>query len=206
MEQTMLAKQGEGPGGKSPASTWETFRSTFVNPDKRQAEIFDVARKGDLIGFLALGITREELEMKNDKGYTALMLSAYNGRENLTRVLLEYGANPNSVDHSGNSILMGVSFKGNLDLAKILIRAGADFRYISPKGQTALQMAVLFGRTDLVEYLESLIHSDSKEEGMNSKPPSLYRSFVRFAKAWAQYLFSFVFQNQLYKSKKGGLR
>ncbi|WP_167884446.1 ankyrin repeat domain-containing protein [Leptospira ilyithenensis] len=204
----MLAKKGEGMKGEpSSVSTWENYRSTFANPDKRQAEIFDAARKGDLIGFLSLQVTQEELEAKNDKGYTALMLSAYNGREDLTNILLGYGANPNSVDHSGNSILMGVSFKGNLQLAKILIQSGADLHYASPKGQTAVQMAVLFGRTDLVEYFESLTHSDSQEGEMNLKRSSSFRSFFRFAKAWAQYLFSFVFQNQLYKSKKeGGLR
>ncbi|WP_411822969.1 ankyrin repeat domain-containing protein [Leptospira sp. 'Mane'] len=194
MDESIRSKNGVTIAEEPAAlSHWENYLSTFANPNERESKLFDFARNGDWEGFLSLQVSREELETKNDKGYTALMLSAYNGREKLTRVLLDKGANPDSVDFSGNSILMGASFKGNVDMVRILVQAGANIHYISPKGQTAMQMAVLFGRREVVGYLEDLSGINLQTKGGNGLGKSSVSSFIRFVNAWAQYLFSFIF-------------
>ncbi|HYX33555.1 MAG TPA: ankyrin repeat domain-containing protein [Oligoflexus sp.] len=83
------------------------------------------------------------------------MLAAYNGHLEATRYLISIGADLNSTDPAGNSILMGVAFKGHADILQLLLRAGAHPHHRNSAGQNALQFAQMFGRFDCVELLQS---------------------------------------------------
>ena len=54
---------------------------------------------------------RTEIDVKDSKGHSALMLAAYNGHQETVKLLLDRGADPNSLDLSGNTILMGLLSK-----------------------------------------------------------------------------------------------
>ena len=71
------------------------------------AYLFDAARRGDtamLAEFIRSGY---DLDRADGKGYTALILAAYNGRKDAVSQLLAAGANPCAEDRRGNTALLG---------------------------------------------------------------------------------------------------
>jgi ankyrin repeat protein len=114
---------------------------------------FDAARAGrdDLLdGLIQSGMKPDE---RDAKGYTALILAAYNGQAKTVDLLIQKGANPCATDAKGNSSLMGVAFKGETAIAQRLIAAHCDVNARNGSGQTALMMAAMFGQTDVVKLL-----------------------------------------------------
>ena len=110
---------------------------------------FDAARAGR-DGLIQSGMKPDE---RDAKGYTALILAAYNGQAKTVDFLIQKGANPCATDTRGNSSLMGVAFKGEIVIAHRLITAHCDVNARNDAGQTALMMAAMFGRTDVVKML-----------------------------------------------------
>ena len=116
--------------------------------------MMDAARLGRDDVIPALVSAGVELECRDAKGYTPLILATYNGRRSTTDLLLARGADANSADDDrGNTALMGVAFKGYDEIARLLIDAGADVNLRNHAGQTALMMAALVGQTDIIEML-----------------------------------------------------
>ncbi|AOP33822.1 hypothetical protein A0128_08190 [Leptospira tipperaryensis] len=150
--------------------SWEEFRKSMVSEDL----CFDLSRRGDLPGLSPLLQTFGDLERKNQKGYTLLMLAAYNGQEETVRFLISKGADVNSTDDSGSSILMGAAFKGFDNVVEILLKAGADKNYKNSKGQNALQFAEMFGRKRVGELL-------------SERKPNRSGRFISFINSWIRY-------------------
>jgi ankyrin repeat protein len=77
-------------------------------------------------------------------GMTALMLNCFYNRPELVKVLIEGGANVNSVDFKKNTALIyAVSdIRCSKDIIKMLISAGADVNAKNNKNETALHRAV----------------------------------------------------------------
>ncbi len=126
---------------------WNDYKKTFGPPS-----LFDFARAGDLQGLAELIQTNPEIDLnkKNHKGYSALMLSIYNHQDIFSEALLRGGADPNSKDNVGNSILMGAAFKGNIELINLLLNFGADPLMKNDAGMTALDWARTFGRQEVI--------------------------------------------------------
>jgi ankyrin repeat protein len=124
-----------------------------LSQDHIKEIFFDAARQGrdDLLdGLIKSGMKPDE---KDQHGYTALILAAYNGQAKTVDFLIEKGANPCATDGKGNSSLMGVAFKGETAIAQRLITAHCDVNARNDAGQTALMMAAMFGQTDVVNTL-----------------------------------------------------
>ncbi len=82
---------------------------------------FNAARFGDnevLDEFIRAGY---DLNSADDKGYTALILAAYNGHGETVERLLAAGADACAEDKRGNTALLGAIFKGELGIAKRLL-------------------------------------------------------------------------------------
>ncbi|TGM96696.1 ankyrin repeat domain-containing protein [Leptospira dzoumogneensis] len=156
---------------KNGTSAWEKYKTTMSASSDRNS--FDLARSGNLEDLSRKLDSLKDINLKNEKGHSLLMLAAYYGQEGTVRYLLSQGADPNSTDLSGNSILMGVSFKGYSNILKLLLEAGADPDYQNPKGQTALQFAEMFGRREICRIL-------SQNTSQSSSTISFMRSWIRF--------------------------
>lgn len=129
--------------------TWEEFKRTMV----MEPQIFEEARSGNceaLRQYLAFG---GDIEIRNHKGHTLLMLAAYHDQEHASELLIEHGADVNSMDDMGNSILMGACFKGHVGVVELLLSQGAMTDLKNPHGMTALDLARVFGRKDVVSLL-----------------------------------------------------
>lgn len=110
---------------------------------------FAAARLGDtaiINEFVNAGFP---IDIKNRKGYTALMISSYNGRLEAVNKLLTLGANACAEDNRGNTAVMAAIFKGEFSIAKRLIAADCNENHQNNAGQTPLMYASLFGREEL---------------------------------------------------------
>ena len=67
--------------------------------------------------------------------------------------LLEAGADANTTNESGMTVLMRAVANGRLDMARILLEHGAEINARRSDGFNAFLLAVFFGRSDLVRFL-----------------------------------------------------
>jgi ankyrin repeat protein len=123
------------------------------NIDDLKVRYFDAARNGNielLDAFYQAGLDKN---VADNKGYTALILTAYHGHKEAVSFLLNAGANPCQEDNKGNTALMGAIFKGHLSVAKTLMFTDCNIDETNSQGQTALMFASLFDRQSLVSEL-----------------------------------------------------
>lgn len=115
--------------------------------------VFQFARMGhaeELAGLFAQGLPAN---LRNDKGDSLLMLAAYNGQIEATRVILEAGGDPELANDRGQTPLAGAAFKGDAAIAKLLLEHGAQVNGIGDGTRTALMTAAMFDRTEMVDLL-----------------------------------------------------
>ena len=68
------------------------------------------------------------------------MLAAYHGHANLVRLLLQNGADPNTLNDRGQSPLAGVVFKNEKECINALLEGGADPEIGTPSALAACQV------------------------------------------------------------------
>ncbi len=93
-----------------------------------------------------------DFNAQDNKGFTALMIAARNGRTACAELLLQYGADMDKTDKQGNSALVWASFYGNEEIAISLAGKGADLNLRGSRG-TALTCATFFNREEIVRTL-----------------------------------------------------
>lgn len=139
---------------------WIQYKKT----QRRDINIFDIARDGSINEFRALLKSKisqnnhinikEWINSKNERDHSPLMLAVYNNNLKLANHLIYYGADVNSYDSNGNTILMGAALKGYTDAIKLLIKSGANINKRNLADMTALDWAKMFGRSGSVRLLE----------------------------------------------------
>lgn len=129
--------------------SWHDYKQTM----RAEAPQFRYAREGALADLQAIDWTRSDIDAKNAKGHSALMLAAYHGHTPVVRYLLGCGAHPDSADRGGGTVLMGAAFKGDIEVVRLLVQYGADVAARNAKGQTASDFAHLFGRAEVARFL-----------------------------------------------------
>jgi ankyrin repeat protein len=115
--------------------------------------LIHAARKGDVPVMEELLQRGVDLNCKDAKGYTPLIIACYNNQPEAVSFLLDKGADINGADFGGNTALMGVCFKGYPDIAQILIDRGVNIDQMHGNGGTALMFAAMFGRNGMVRQL-----------------------------------------------------
>ena len=85
------------------------------SPEHVKELYFDAARTGrvDLLdGLIKAGMNPNE---HDPRGFTPLILAAYNGQAQAVDFLIAEGADPCATDPKGNNALMGVAFKNDVE-------------------------------------------------------------------------------------------
>ena len=118
-------------------------------------------RKGELAGvrkYLQEGVN---VNAANLAGWTALMLAAYNGHEEIVAVLVAGGAETDLQDSGdyGATALHWAASKGYLRIVEDLLAAGADASLKSKHGRTAHDVA----KTDAIKAL--IDSADARDQG-----------------------------------------
>jgi len=78
--------------------------------------IIPAARQGENEVIRELIKRGADINFRDEKGYTPLIIACYNNRLETARLLLDSGANIDEGDSGGNTALMGASFKGYLPI------------------------------------------------------------------------------------------
>jgi ankyrin repeat protein len=118
---------------------------------------------------------RFNLNVQDDKGYTALILAAYHGQQATVTQLLDAGADPCAKDLRGNTALMGAIFKGELSIAKQLVAAHCAPDERNNAGQTAAMYAALFQRKDVLSALAAKGADLNATDAMGNRVENLQR-------------------------------
>jgi len=115
--------------------------------------------KGDVAGVKAWHGSSEALSYRGTGGLTMLHRAVWPDRRSaqvksdLVKALLTLGADPNSADDSGHTVMMSLSAVDGTDAAVALINAGADVNLRDTSGQTALHIVLSNARFDLADVL-----------------------------------------------------
>lgn len=94
------------------------------------------------ISLTSLDFTKEQLEFKDADGKTPLMLAAANDMNDMVRMLLAMGADPNAVDNNGNNALMYAAFTGSCENSLAIMSYGVDPAVKNNAGQTPMDVAI----------------------------------------------------------------
>ena len=129
--------------------------AAHVAPSAMDEALAAAVRAGDVDALRMALASGVDVDARDARGSTLLILATYYGHEALVDVLLEAGASPNAADAArGNTALMGAIFRGEDAVAHRLLadpRIDPDQR--NHAGQTAAMFAALFGRTGMVAAL-----------------------------------------------------
>lgn len=169
-------------------SSGQTFAAQDLNAVSHETEqvqvqlrdyFFNAARFGDnevLDEFVQAGY---DLNTADEKGYTALILAAYNGHPDTVERLIKAGADACAKDTRGNTALMGAIFKGELRIAKRLLATECDPDQRNNAGQTPAMYAALFQRDALLEALRERGADLDASDPLGNKVESLARGEIR---------------------------
>lgn len=116
----------------------------FLNACRR-GDAADVAKMCELFP--------ELINERDDRGFTPLIVAAYNNQTDVIAILLQAGADTAIGDRNGNTALIGAIFKGYDAIVHQLLDAGADPNAQNGQGATALTFAATFHRNGLAERL-----------------------------------------------------
>ena len=89
------------------------------------------------------------------QGITPLMFSSAENHLEITKILLDAGADPNQSDKGGGTALIYAVWKGHLHIVKLLIEHGANVHAETTDGRTPLSVAKNGGKSTMVELLET---------------------------------------------------
>ena len=92
------------------------------------------------------------VDVRSDEDATPLMNAAQAGDFEMSRQLLDYGANPNAADHRGFIALHRAAERGHFEVAEILLARGASPEP-EAQGYTALSLASLTKQPKLIALL-----------------------------------------------------
>jgi len=123
-------------------------------PSQEFYALLDACRRGDVDTATALLDAQDDLvNTADEKGYTPLIIAAYNGHEPMVHTLLRRGADLQAGDGAGNTALMGAAFKGYADIVDALLKAGADVNARNSQRANALTFAATFGQLEIARTL-----------------------------------------------------
>lgn len=100
--------------------------------------------------------SKPDMEVKDNKGRTALMIATYNQDNLIAEMLIKAGANVNAQDSMLNSPFLYAGASGNLTILKLCLANGANFDIYNRYGGTALIPAAEKRHLEVVKVLSEL--------------------------------------------------
>ncbi len=111
-------------------------------------------------------ILKTWITRQNEYLFLDLMFVTLIGNKEEVELLINKGADVNSKDISGGTVLMGAALNGHIEIVKLLIDKNANLNATDNESNTALIYATMNGHKDIVELLLNIgadINLKSKE-------------------------------------------
>ena len=140
--------------GKEWLGYWRSSQKAKRAAGTINSDLRFTAQKGDIQAVKALLKKGANINAKNDRGSSALMLAAMNNRIKMAKFLLDIGADINTRDARDYTPLMYAAGFGSTQLVKLLLDRGADVHARNELNLTALENAELFHRTETIKLLK----------------------------------------------------
>lgn len=161
--------------------------AAIVHAHLRSINIFEAAAIGrsDLVE-RELANSPELIEDFSEDGFTALSLASYFGHEDVARLLILKGADPNIPSQNGFDVypIHSAVAANQTMLAKMLMEAGADVNVSQKSGVTPLHSAAHNGNIELlIVLLEAGANVHAKtEDGKTPADKALEKGYLEIAK------------------------
>ena len=126
--------------------------SKLEDMDKNKA-LFEAVDRGDATMVTKILQDKLSLEIKNEKGRTALMEAVYKTDNKIAVLLITAGADVNAQDGIKNSPFLYAGAEGNVEIVKMALKHGANFKIYNRYGGTALIPAAEKGHLEVVKLL-----------------------------------------------------
>jgi ankyrin repeat protein len=130
----------------------------------------ELARQGKAEELSALLKQGLDVNLRDAKGNSLLMIAAYQGRVETVAMLLKAGAQVDLRNEKGQTPLGGVAFKGYAEIATLLLDAGAD-PLADQGGSTPADYATMFGRQEILTLLR-------ERRGAAAKPTRWFSKLI----------------------------
>ncbi|KAM5158382.1 ankyrin repeat and MYND domain-containing protein 2 [Mantella aurantiaca] len=144
---------------------------------EEERELVQIISKGNVQDAARLlGSKEVRVNCLDEHGMTPLMHSAYKGKVDMCKLLLQHGADVNCNEHEhGYTALMFACLSGKKDIVWMMLEAGADTDAINSVGRTAAQMAAFVGQHDCVTVINNFFPREkldyyTKPQGLNKEP------------------------------------
>lgn len=95
-----------------------------------------------------------DVNIKNQKGVTALWLNALDDNQEMVSFLIKHGANPNIRDKEGSTLLSEVALDGKKDILELLLKNKSDVNAKDEKGHTVLDYMKETKQTEIIKLLQ----------------------------------------------------
>lgn len=135
-----------------------------VAADDGMTPLHKIASGKTLKGAASLIKKGADIEAKDVKGSTPLIVASEYGNEAMIKYLLESGANLEAANANGWRALHMAAYCGEINSMALLIKEGAEIESKSKKGATALHAATVAGKADAVNVL---LKSGAKVEALS---------------------------------------
>lgn len=113
------------------------------------------ALSGGIAATTAKASAGGSIDDKTNKELSALVKSKCQEPVEITRLLIEKGADINARGQDGRTPLMIAAIKGYAEIVKLLIANGADVTIRSAKGETALSLAKAYNNNEIQKLLKA---------------------------------------------------
>lgn len=113
----------------------DPFNEEYDEMDMGMTPLLDAASMGETDEVAALINEGAEVDAADTEGTTALLYAAYNMDPEMIRLLLDAGADPNTMDNYSTPLMTAVSYEDR-ESAALLVEYGADPYMEDPNGDT----------------------------------------------------------------------
>jgi ankyrin repeat protein len=118
-----------------------------------EIRLFDAAKKGNLVMVTLLYQQGSNIEARDSKGRTPMIMAAEYGNSTIITYLLNSGADIDAQDKDGWNALHYAAFFGSFYSCQELLKRGLDLETQSNEGSCALHLAVQGGEESIVRML-----------------------------------------------------
>ncbi len=123
-------------------------------------ELYDACFVGDVLKLKVIIPQIPDIDKSNDRGWNAIIIGAFNQHCEIVHHLIEFGANVNSINKNGTTVLMyaKTNLMENSDfvILDLLLGYGADINKRDFKNNwTILDYVKLTNNKNLIDYLKS---------------------------------------------------